>query len=430
MKLVIDRIGYVGDKMGISAKNSFALFAALMLLFGCISSSPKTPALPPIGPSSGEPSGQMPGSDRDEHGCIGSAGYTWCEAKEKCIRIWEEDCASQLRIYTEEFPPFNYVDKNGTITGRSTDILQEILSRTNQSAQIQLTNWPEAYSAALAGPNTMLYSTSKNAERKDLFKWVGPIGIWDFTFYAKSGYGKKIEGLKDAKNASSICVVKNDAREQMLVSNNFTNIRRVENDRLCAIGINSGEYELWLASTMSFPWVAYESGLGKSNFAKVFTAQSAELYFAFSKDVPDSTIILWQTTLDELKSEGLFDRLSSNYFGSGPLGGDRDAHGCIGSAGYVWCEIRQECIRSWETPCVPLQENPTVSDLPPGLGDMGILPVDISLPPETLEGGTPSELPSQGILPYPSPTDIPGVLPGETIQEIPDWVTAPEAIPP
>lgn len=34
----------------------------------------------------------MPGSDRDEHGCIGSAGYTWCEIKQKCLRTWEESC--------------------------------------------------------------------------------------------------------------------------------------------------------------------------------------------------------------------------------------------------------------------------------------------------------------------------------------------------
>lgn len=32
------------------------------------------------------------GGDRDEHGCIGSAGYVWCEKKQKCIRIWEENC--------------------------------------------------------------------------------------------------------------------------------------------------------------------------------------------------------------------------------------------------------------------------------------------------------------------------------------------------
>jgi hypothetical protein len=37
----------------------------------------------------GEP---LLGGDRDEHGCIGSAGYSWCELKQKCIRPWEEQC--------------------------------------------------------------------------------------------------------------------------------------------------------------------------------------------------------------------------------------------------------------------------------------------------------------------------------------------------
>ena len=32
------------------------------------------------------------GNDKDEHGCIGSAGYTWCEHTNKCQRIWEEPC--------------------------------------------------------------------------------------------------------------------------------------------------------------------------------------------------------------------------------------------------------------------------------------------------------------------------------------------------
>lgn len=31
-----------------------------------------------------------------------------------------------------------------------------------------------------------------------------------------------------------------------------------------------------------------------------------------------------------------------------PLGADRDAHGCIGSAGYAWCEGTGTCERPWE----------------------------------------------------------------------------------
>jgi hypothetical protein len=30
------------------------------------------------------------------------------------------------------------------------------------------------------------------------------------------------------------------------------------------------------------------------------------------------------------------------------VGNDRDAHGCIGSAGYVWCAKEQACVRPWE----------------------------------------------------------------------------------
>lgn len=35
--------------------------------------------------------------------------------------------------------------------------------------------------------------------------------------------------------------------------------------------------------------------------------------------------------------------------GTAPLlGSDRDAHGCIGSAGYVWSPLLQTCVRPWE----------------------------------------------------------------------------------
>ena len=35
---------------------------------------------------------QIVGNDKDEHGCIGSAGYFWCEEKQGCLRSWEEKC--------------------------------------------------------------------------------------------------------------------------------------------------------------------------------------------------------------------------------------------------------------------------------------------------------------------------------------------------
>lgn len=33
---------------------------------------------------------EMVGNDKDEHGCIASAGYTWSEVQKDCIRLWEK----------------------------------------------------------------------------------------------------------------------------------------------------------------------------------------------------------------------------------------------------------------------------------------------------------------------------------------------------
>jgi putative hemolysin len=35
---------------------------------------------------------ELIGGQRDEHGCLTPAGYSWCAAKQKCLRTWEEPC--------------------------------------------------------------------------------------------------------------------------------------------------------------------------------------------------------------------------------------------------------------------------------------------------------------------------------------------------
>jgi hypothetical protein len=35
---------------------------------------------------------ELIGGQKDERGCLIPAGYSWCEAKQKCLRTWEENC--------------------------------------------------------------------------------------------------------------------------------------------------------------------------------------------------------------------------------------------------------------------------------------------------------------------------------------------------
>jgi hypothetical protein len=58
---------------------------ALLVLSAC---SPVTENV-----SSAEKPTPVAGADRDAHGCMGSAGYTWSEVREACIRVFEAGLA-------------------------------------------------------------------------------------------------------------------------------------------------------------------------------------------------------------------------------------------------------------------------------------------------------------------------------------------------
>lgn len=51
---------------------------------------------------------QIIGGDKDEGGCLIGAGYSWCESKQKCLRVWEETC------------PHSFI-KKGNITSATAD---------------------------------------------------------------------------------------------------------------------------------------------------------------------------------------------------------------------------------------------------------------------------------------------------------------------
>lgn len=94
----------------------------LMLLFGCTqapTTSPQVPSQPePAAPEPAPPVETAPepapveppvvGGDRDEHGCIGSAGYSWCELKQRCLRQWEENCTEDKILDAPAAPAHVY----------------------------------------------------------------------------------------------------------------------------------------------------------------------------------------------------------------------------------------------------------------------------------------------------------------------------------
>jgi ABC-type amino acid transport substrate-binding protein len=210
----------------------------------------------------------------------------------------------ELRIITEISPPYNFVDKDYQITGQSTEIVEAIMEATGTKASIETMPWSEGLALAEKGPGILLYSTNRTPEREDLFKWVGPIGNYEQAFYAKKGSSLEIKSLEDAMEIKSIGVYKGDAGAEFLASHGFKNLDESMTDAEALKKLMSGEVDLWLGTKDGLELMAEEASVNVENLELMPTVViRADLYIAFSKDIPDSTITEWQDALDKIKTE-------------------------------------------------------------------------------------------------------------------------------
>ena len=227
---------------------------------------------------------------------------------------------SGLRIITEDYPPYNFVDKDSNVTGQSTEIVEAILDKTGAQADIEVMPLSEGLALAQKGPNVVIYSLNRTPQREELFKWVGPIGNYEQAFYAKKGSTIEINKLEDAKNVDKIGVYKGDAGAQFLASQGFTNLDESLTDTEALQKLMDGTVQLWLGNKEGLAITAAQAGVNPDDLVMLpVVAIRADLYIAFSKDIPDSTVQAWQSTLDTLKQERdiddktLYEKILAKY---------------------------------------------------------------------------------------------------------------------
>ena len=106
----------------------------------------------------------------------------------------------QATVYlTEDYPPFNY-DENGTAHGIAVDLLlaaTEIAGEPIDADAIRFVPWSEGYRQAQSGPNTVLFSTVRLAERESEFLWAGPIASEAKVLFASNTSGVTVESPAD-----------------------------------------------------------------------------------------------------------------------------------------------------------------------------------------------------------------------------------------
>ena len=219
---------------------------------------------------------------------------------------------ASLTILTEEYAPLNFTE-NGKVTGQATEVVEALLKRSGTAGTIKAVPWKEGYETALEQPDTVLFSTAMNPERKGRFQWVGPVSLVDTNLYALKGSGISVGTLEDAKKAGTIAVVSGHYTEQMLKKEGFVNLRSYPNDEAALKSLLRGETQLYMSANVAMPALLQKARVPAARVENAFTVSTDLFYIAFSNATSPALAARWQSELDGMKRDGSFDAIYAKW---------------------------------------------------------------------------------------------------------------------
>lgn len=222
----------------------------------------------------------------------------------------------RMVLLTENFPPYNMAinGKNfaqeDNIDGIAVDIIREMFKRAGIQYNLTLRfPWDRIYKLALEKPGYGVFVTARLPERENLFKWVGPIGPDDWVLLAKSDSAISLSSLDEAKQYK-VGAYKGDAIAEHLQEKGLQPITALR-DQENAKKLMAGQIDLWATGDPAGRYLAKQEGI--SGLKTILRFDSAELYLALNKEVPDEVVQKLQSELDKMRQEGFVDDILNSY---------------------------------------------------------------------------------------------------------------------
>lgn len=227
--------------------------------------------------------------------------------------------AQKIVAVTEDFEPYNY-QENGVITGLSTEVVKATFAKAGIDVEIGLYPWARAYNMALEQENILIYSIGKSEAREKLFKWIGPIAppLKVGLFKLKKRADITLQSLEDAKKYK-IGVMKDSGNAQFLLSKGFEEGKQLEVTPMTSLNVSKlfaeridliASPEWWLLKEVTNRGFKAED----IEAAFIFSQdRNPGLYMAFSKKTSDEIVNRVRTAFDQLKAEGLLEKVEQTY---------------------------------------------------------------------------------------------------------------------
>ncbi|WP_172143331.1 substrate-binding periplasmic protein [Pseudomonas tumuqii] len=219
-------------------------------------------------------------------------------------------------LLTENFPPYNMAvnGKNfaqeDKLDGIAVDIVREMFKRAGVNYSMTLRfPWDRIYKLALEKPDYGVFVTARLPEREALFKWVGPIGPDDWVLLGRGDSTITLGSLAEAKQYR-VGAYKGDAIADHLQQQGLQPVT-VLRDQQNARKLMAEQIDLWATGDPAGRYLAKQEGV--SGLKTILRFDSAELYLALNKAVPDEVVQKLQAELDRMRDEGFVDDILNSY---------------------------------------------------------------------------------------------------------------------
>lgn len=226
-----------------------------------------------------------------------------------------------ITAVTELFYPFQQLDENGQLKGYSVDVIKALSRLTNDEITVELLPWAVAYNKSLNHPDILIFSIGKNAEREELFYWVGRLTKEELYFWAlPDGDIAPSSNIKDFK-PYTITVVKEATTHQYLRTLGFDNLyvmgateSNIGEEQRIDMVIN-GRADIVISSQDSMNDALDKMGYSANVLTRVFRASvlDSELYVAFGPETDSRIVERYRKAFKQLQSSGEFSKIQSQW---------------------------------------------------------------------------------------------------------------------
>lgn len=228
--------------------------------------------------------------------------------------LWGPVRAAGLTAYTEEWAPYNFLDR-GEVSGIASDILRATCKEARINCTLRLVPWARAYKTALENPNTLVYTTARKPSREKDFVWIGPVLPRTTWVYVRSGLEKNIQSFKDLAQYH-VGVVREEAALQDLLDAGVPE---------SALSVQSSNADVLRMLSASMVDAMVETEVGMAWYLRGASADSASVtklmklsdggayYFALNLHSDEELAHKLQAALDKLRRDGKTDAIVRQY---------------------------------------------------------------------------------------------------------------------